>query len=275
MRKRKLLLRSKRPLPRRLKSSPLRKRRRDPKLLLPRIWTLLVSMALPELKSNPPEVEEVAVEVAVVTEVATEVDAVATEVAVAVTEEVAEVRDVDLDPKVKRVREDPDQKVDSVEAEAKELKVLKVKNAQDQKVDSVEAEVIELKELKVKNAHSVEAEVIELKELKVKNAQDPKVDSVVAEARELKVLKVSIVQEQKAAEAEDPPELRVKEPLSKVKSLYSAPEERELSVMVNTASRARRESSTIPLTEKMELAEAEVSLKAVLERATGEPQKKR
>ena len=257
MRKRKLLLRSKRPLPRRLKSSPLRKRRRDPKLLLPRIWTLLVSMALPELKSNPPEVEEVAVEVAVVTEVATEVDAVATEVAVAVTEEVAEVRDVDLDPKVKRVREDPDQKVDSVEAEAKELKVLKVKNAQDQKVDSVEAEVIELKELKVKNA------------------QDPKVDSVVAEARELKVLKVSIVQEQKAAEAEDPPELRVKEPLPKVKSLYSAPEERELSVMVNTASRARRESSTIPLTEKMELAEAEVSLKAVLERATGEPQKKR
>jgi hypothetical protein len=211
MRKRKLLLRSKRPLPRRLKSSPLRKRRRDPKLLLPRIWTLLVSMALPELKSNPPEVEEVAVEVAVVTEVATEVDAVATEVAVAVTEEVAEVRDVDLDPKVKRVREDPDQKVDSVEAEAKELKVLKV----------------------------------------------------------------SIVQEQKAAEAEDPPELRVKEPLPKVKSLYSAPEERELSVMVNTASRARRESSTIPLTEKMELAEAEVSLKAVLERATGEPQKKR
>jgi hypothetical protein len=65
MRKRKLLLRSKRPLPRRLKPSPLRRKRRDPRLPSPRRLTLLVSMVSQELKSNLQEVEEVAVEVAV------------------------------------------------------------------------------------------------------------------------------------------------------------------------------------------------------------------
>ena len=222
MRKRKLLLRSKRPLPRRLKPSPLRRKRRDPRLPSPRRLTQLVSMVSPELMSNLQEVEEVAVEVAVAREAAAEA-----------TEVVAE-RDVDLDPKDKRVREDPDPKVDSVAAEAKDPKVLRVRSA-----------------------------------------QDPKVDSAVAEAKDLKVLKVRIAQEPKEAEAEDPPELRVKVPLLKVKSKFSAPEERELSAMVNTASRARRESSIIPSTERTELAEAEVSLRAVLERATGEPPKRK
>ena len=254
MKKRKLLLRSKRPLPRRLKLSPLRRRRRDLRLPFPpRRLTALVSMVLPELKSNPLEVEEVAVEVVVAREAA----AVVTEVAVEATEEVAEERDVDLDLKAKSLREDPDQKVDSVEAEAKELKVPKVKNAQDLRVDSAVAEV---KELKVPRVRSV---------------KDPKVDSAVAEAKELKVLKVKIAQEPKVAEAEDPPELRVREPLLKVKSLSSVPEERELSVMVNTASRERRESSIIPSTERTELAEAEVSLRAVLVRATGELPKRK
>jgi hypothetical protein len=222
MRKRKLLLRSKRPLPRRLKPSPLRRKRRDPRLPSPRRLTQLVSMVSPELMSNLQEVEEVAVEVAVAREAAAEA-----------TEVVAE-RDVDLDPKDKRAREDPDPKVDSVAAEAKDPKVLRVRSA-----------------------------------------QDPKVDSAVAEAKDLKVLKVRIAQEPKEAEAEDPPELRVKVPLLKVKSKFSAPEERELSAMVNTASRARRESSIIPSTERTELAEAEVSLRAVLERATGEPPKRK
>lgn len=222
MRKRKLLLRSKRPLPRRLKPSPLRRKRRDPRLPSPRRLTLLVSMVSPELMSNLQEVEEVAVEVAVAREAAAEA-----------TEVVAE-RDVDLDPKDKRVREDPDPKVDSVAAEAKDPKVLRVRSA-----------------------------------------QDPKVDSAVAEAKDLKVLKVRIAQEPKEAEAEDPPELRVKVPLLKVKSPFSAPEKRELSAMVNTASRARRESNIIPSTERTELEEAEVSLRAVLERATGEPPKRK
>ena len=222
MRKRKLLLRSKRPLPRRLKPSPLRRKRRDPRLPSPRRLTLLVSMVSPELMSNLQEVEEVAVEVAVAREAAAEA-----------TEVVAE-RDVDLDPKDKRVREDPDPKVDSAVAEAKDPKVLKVKSA-----------------------------------------LDPKVDSVVAEAKDPKVLKVRIAQEPKEVEAEDPPELRVKVPLLKVKSKFSAPEERELSAMVNTASRARRESSIIPSTERTELAEAEVSLRAVLVRATGELPKRK
>jgi len=233
MRKRKLLLRSKRPLPRRLKPSPLRRKRRDPRLPSPRRLTLLVSMVSPELKSNLQEVEEVAVEVAVAREAAAEATEVAEVVTEAVTEVVAE-RDVDLDPKDKRVREDPDPKVDSAVAEAKDPKVLKVKSA-----------------------------------------LDPKVDSVVAEAKDPKVLKVRIAQEPKEAEAEDPPELREKVPVLKVKSLFSAPEERELSAMVNTASRARRESSIIPSTERTELEEAEVSLRAVLERATGEPPKRK
>lgn len=222
MRKRKLLLRSKRPLPRRLKPSPLRRKRRDPRLPSPRRLTVLVSMVSPELMSNLQEVEEVAVEVAVAREAAAEA-----------TEVVAE-RDVDLDPKDKRVREDPDPKVDSVAAEAKDPKVLRVRSA-----------------------------------------QDPKVDSAVAEAKDPKVLKVRIAQEPKEAEAEDPPELRVKVPLLKVKSPFSAPEKRELSAMVNTASRARRESNIIPSTERTELEEAEVSLRAVLERATGEPPKRK
>ncbi len=222
MRKRKLLLRSKRPLPRRLKPSPLRRKRRDPRLPSPRRLTLLVSMVSPELMSNLQEVEEVAVEVAVAREAAAEA-----------TEVVAE-RDVDLDPKDKRVREDPDPKVDSVAAEAKDPKVLRVRSA-----------------------------------------QDPKVDSAVAEAKDPKVLKVRIAQEPKEAEAEDPPELRVKVPLLKVKSPFSAPEKRELSAMVNTASRARRESNIIPSTERTEQEEAEVSLRAVLERATGEPPKRK
>ena len=245
MRKRKLLLRSKRPLPRRLKPSPLRRKRRDPRLPSPRRLTQLVSMVSPELMSNLQEVEEVAVEVAVAREAAAEA-----------TEVVAE-RDVDLDPKDKRAREDPDPKVDSVAAEAKDPKVLRVRSAQDPKVDSA---VAEAKDAKV---------------LRVRNAQDQKVDSAVAEAKDPKVLKVRIAQEPKEVEAEDPPELRVKVPLLRVKSKFSAPEERELSAMVNTASRARRESSIIPSTERTELAEAEVSLRAVLERATGEPPKRK
>jgi hypothetical protein len=272
MRKRKLALRSKRPLLRRLKLNPLRKRRRDPRLPFPRRLTQLVSMVLPELKSNPQEVAEVAVEVVVAREeaaAATEVAEVATEVA---TEAVAE-RDVDLDQKARRAREDLDPKVDSVVAEAKDPKVPKVKSAQDPKVDSEEAEAKDMKVPKVKSAQdqkvdSVEAEA---KDPKVMSAQDPKVDSVVAEAKDPKVLKARIAQEPKEAEAEDPPELREKVPELKVmSSKFSAPEERELSAMVSTASRARRESNSIPLTERTEPAEAEVSLKVVLERPTGE-----
>jgi hypothetical protein len=170
-----------------------------------------MSQVLPEVAAVA-EVVAVAREVlAVATEavaVVREVLAVATEVA---TEVVAAARDVVPDPRARRVREDP----------------------------------------------------------------DPKVDSAAAEARDLKVSRVSNAPEPRVAEAEDPPELKERKSPLKVRPLLSAPEERELSAMVNTASRARRESSIIPSTERTELEEAEVSLRAVLERATGEPPKRK
>ena len=210
---RKPALRSKRPLPRRLRPSLLKRRRRDLRPLLPNSLMQLASMALPALKNLHQEVEEVAVEVAVekeAAEVATEVVVEAKEVAVEVTEVAAE-RDVDLDLKARRVREDLDPKAKRVKAD-----------------------------------HSV------------------------AEARDPKVLRVSSAQELKVAEAEDHPELKVRELELKVKNRFSAQEKRELSVMVSTASKARRESSFIPSIEKTEPEEAEVSLRVELARATGE-----
>ena len=242
-------LRSKRPLPRRLRPSLLKRRRRDLRPLLPNSLMQLASMALPALKNLHQEVEEVAVEVAVekeAAEVATEVVVEAKEVAVEVTEVAAE-RDVDLDLKARRVREDQDPKARRVKAdhsvaEARDQKVLKVNSAQEPKVE----EAKELKAKKVKADHSV------------------------AEARDPKVLRVSSAQELKVAEAEDHPELKVRELELKVRNRFSAQEKRELSVMVSTASKARRESSFIPSIEKTEPEEAEVSLRVELARATGE-----
>ena len=61
----------------------------------------------------------------------------------------------------------------------------------------------------------------------------------------------------------------------KVRIPFSVPERRELSVMVSTASKARRESNSIPSTEKMELEEEGVLPRAAPVRATGAPLKRR
>jgi len=243
--KRRPLLRSRRPLPRRPSQSLLRRRRKDPRPLLPRRLTLLALMALSVLRSQLPEVAEVAVVVEVAREEAEVVKEAAAVDVVA--------KDVGPDLRVRKAREDPDLKEVSVVAEARDLKVLKVNSA-------LELRVAEVRDTKVP---------------KVSSAPDLKVDSVVAEARDLKVQKVSSAPELRVVEAEDPPELKGTVRMLKVRILFSVPERRELSVMVSTASKARRESNSIPSTEKMELEEEGVLPRAAPVRATGAPLKRR
>jgi hypothetical protein len=243
--KRRPLLRSRRPLPRRPSQSLLRRRRKDPRPLLPRRLTLLALMALSVLRSQLPEVAEVAVVVEVAREEAEVVKEAAAVDVVA--------KDVGPDLRVRKAREDPDLKEVSVVAEARDLKVLKVNSA-------LELRVAEVRDTKVP---------------KVSSAPDLKVDSVVAEARDRKVLKVNSAPELRVVEAEDPPELKGTVRMLKVRILFSVPERRELSVMVSTASKARRESNSIPSTEKMELEEEGVLPRAAPVRATGAPLKRR
>jgi hypothetical protein len=184
-----------------------------------------------------PEVAAVAVVVAVVREVL----AVATEAVAVVREVLAVVTEVvaaarDVDP-------DP--------------RVRRAREDPDPKVDSAAAEA---RDPRVS---------------RVSNDPDPKVDSAAAEARDPMVSRVNNDPEPRAAEAEDPPELKERKSPLKVRPLLSAPEERELSTMVSTASKARRESNGILLTERTALAEVEVVLRVVLARATGEPLKMR
>jgi hypothetical protein len=243
--KRRPLLRSRRPLPRRPSQSLLRRRRKDPRPLLPRRLTLLALMALLVLRSQLPEVAEVAAVVEVAREEAEVVKEAAAVDVVA--------KDVGPDLRVRKAREDPDLKEVSVVAEARDLKVLKVNSA-------LELRVAEVRDTKVP---------------KVSSAPDLKVDSVVAEARDLKVQKVSSAPELRVVEAEDPPELKGTVRMLKVRIPFSVPERRELSVMVSTASKARRESNSIPSTEKMELEEEGVLPRAAPVRATGAPLKRR
>jgi hypothetical protein len=264
--KRRPLLRSRRPLPRRPSQSLLRRRRKDPRPLLPRRLTLLALMALSVLRSQLPEVAEVAVVVEVAREEAEVVKEAAAVDVVA--------KDVGPDLRVRKAREDPDLKEVSVVAEARDLKVLKVNSALELRV----AEVRDTKVPKVSSApdlkvDSVVAEARDRKVLKVNSAPELRVDSVVAEARDLKVQKVSSAPELRVVEAEDPPEL--KGTVRMVRIPFSVPERRELSVMVSTASKARRESNSIPSTEKMELEEEGVLPRAAPVRATGAPLKRR
>jgi hypothetical protein len=185
-------------------------------------------------------------------------------------------KDVGPDLRVRKAREDPDLKEVSVVAEARDLKVLKVNSALELRV----AEVRDTKVPKVSSApdlkvDSVVAEARDRKVLKVNSAPELRVDSVVAEARDLKVQKVSSAPELRVVEAEDPPELKGTVRMLKVRIPFSVPERRELSVMVSTASKARRESNSIPSTEKMELEEEGVLPRAAPVRATGAPLKRR
>jgi len=106
-----------------------------------------------------------------------------------------------------------------------------------------------------------------------------KVLAVVKEDPDLRVidpeLKVALAV---AREDLDLPELRaVKALLLRVEMrvLSTARERRETPTMLSTALRVRRESSSIPSTEETELAEAEVSTRVAMVRATGAPLKMR
>lgn len=181
----------KRLLPRRLNPSLLRRRRRDPRPPLPRNSMLLASTVLLEKSLLHQEVAEVAVVAVVATEEATEsteaIEATeATEALAVPLEAVAVVRDVVQDPKVKRVREDPDQRVDSAVAEDRDLKVKRVREDQDPRVDSAVAEVRDPKVLRVNIAQEPRvAEAEDPLELKVRKVPPLKVRMLSPEEREL------------------------------------------------------------------------------------------